>query len=487
MNTTIKIALASDSVQGRSGAINHIYPAPNEVSLTDRLFIVSAGMGDTEHANHFAEIICQTFQQKISRATGLNTQRLGQVFVNDTLRQAEREIQKYLIQYPRLKDVLGVMALAYFNTDGSIALAWVGNCRAYHIRNGKVLYQTEDHLANLMQDNKVVVIPRAINGIEPAWASLSTITNVQPNDILLLCTPSVIEAVGEIQLMQICSPTANAQTIFQAIGDKITTPTDAVNSKSDGLFVIQIEDSVLSGSQSNLQQGNRNLSSYADLLSAEKQDRGIGVKRNLVLQIGVVATVLLILAAISFLIYRHYQNQPERTVNQLLTEAQALAVEGNYEKAIRDLETALAIETTDTELHSTAQFLLQKIRQGMVLTHADSLLEAGELFEAKVNYDNAYSIDTDNQEVRNRVAVVGKMLDEEKRIRLVKADSLLGVKDFANARYQLYGALMFDQNNKRILEKINQCNVKLKEDTISLANALTKASDYIHAQKDTLK
>jgi serine/threonine protein phosphatase PrpC len=169
MNTTIKIALASDSIQGRSGAINHIYPAPNEVSLNDRLFIVSAGMGDTEHANHFAQIICQTFQQKISRATGLNTQRLGQVFVNDTLRQAEREIQKYLIQYPRLKDVLGVMALAYFNTDGSIALAWVGNCRAYHIRNGKVLYQTEDHLANLMQDNKVVVIPRAINGIEPAW------------------------------------------------------------------------------------------------------------------------------------------------------------------------------------------------------------------------------------------------------------------------------------------------------------------------------
>ncbi|QQS30687.1 MAG: hypothetical protein IPM47_07085 [Sphingobacteriales bacterium] len=487
MNTTLNFAMAFDGNSGHSAALSSLFPEPNEMNLNSRLFILSAGTGEPEHARHFSQILCRVFQQNISSATALKTQRLGQVFVNDTLRKAEREIQNYLLQYPRLKNVYGVMALAFINTDGSIALSWVGNCRAYHIRNGKILYQTEDHLANLLQDNKLNIIPRAVNGTEPAWASLSTITNLRTNDIFMLCTPSVVEQIGNQYLEQIFFQNPTADQLFQNITSRINARSASLMFNGNACFMLRIEDSILSSTSANHVQGHRNFSDYADLLVTEQPARGFAGKRNLILQLGILIIVLLIIAAGSFLVYRHVQQQPQRALSNIISEAQALAAEGNYERAIFDLEAAMAIHSADTELTQTAQFLLKKMKQEMMMTHADSLFEAGNWFEAKSSYDMAFNIDTENYELKNRLSVVGKLMEDEKRSRLSNADSLLQAKDYIQARNQLFEALLYDQNNRRIVEKINLCNLKLKQDTLSLSAALQQANIYLSTQKDTLK
>lgn len=486
MNTSLKTVLIYDNAANEKTG-QHTYPTADQLSAQQRLFMVCAGMGDDVHAAQVTDILYQNFAESIAKSEKLLTARLGQIQVNDTLRHAERKIQTYINQFPRLKGVGGVLALAHINNDGSITLAWVGNCRIYHIRNGKIIYQTEDHIINLMQDGDITTQPRAVNGNEPAWASVSTITNIQPNDILLIATPAIITQLGEIAIDQLIVQHLNAENLYRGVLAKLQT-TAPNPAQAQGLFTLQIEDSVLANTRPNLQQGNQSLSSYADILSAEQNAQGMGIKRNLILQIGIVLTALLILAGGSYLLYRYFQNQPERTFNRHLTEAQALAAEGNYEAAINNLENALKIqEVEDPELRSTASYMLQQMQQSVLLLQADSLLNAGAYMQAKANYEKAYNIDTDNTEVRTKVTEVTKMFDLAKRTRLVKADSLLAVKDYTNARNQFYEALLYDQTNKRILEKINLCNVKLKKDTISLSQAVERAGAYLQSLQDTLK
>ncbi|OWY25502.1 hypothetical protein C7N43_20060 [Sphingobacteriales bacterium UPWRP_1] len=483
MNTTIKAVFALDNTQDKSSGQHHIYPPQNEATPANRLFIVSAGIGLEEHTHTMATIANNTFVRLLTGSARLKTERLGQVLINDALRHAEREAQKYLNQYPRLAGVYGVVALSHFNADGSITLAWVGNCRAYHIRQGRILYQTEDHVANMMMQDRVMTVPRGINGTEPAWASVSTITNIQAGDLLLLCTPAVVTATSEEQLAEICTQATDAQALYQSIAAKLQTAAEP----EAALFVVQIENSVLANAKGNLQHANNNLSSYADLFHQSTQSKTMGVGRDAMLKAGIVLTALLVLAASSYLLYRYFSNQPKRMVNNLISEAQALASEGNYVKAITDLEKALSIETSDTEALSTAQYMLQKMRQSIVVTQGDSLFDAGEFFEAKTIYERAYTMDTDNADVQNKVNQIKKLIDDEKKTRLKKADSLYTAKDYASARNALLEALFYDQNNKRILEKINECNARLKEDTLSAANAVKRATSYVRSLKDTLK
>ena len=486
MNTTIKAVYALDNTQDKSSGHHHIYPPQNEATPANRLFIVSAGIGLEEHTHNMATIANNTFVRILTGSTRLKTERLGQVVMNDALRLAEREAQKYLNQYPRLAGVYGVLALSHFNSDGSITLAWVGNCRAYHIRQGRILYQTEDHVANMMMQDKVITVPRGINGTEPAWASVSTITNIQAGDLLLLCTPTVVAATGEEQLAQICTHATDGQALYQSIAAKLQS-TPEFETTNTALFVVQIENSVLTNAKGNLQHADNNLSSYADLFHHSSQSKTMGVGRDAMLKAGIVLTAILVLTASSFLLYRYFSNQPERMVNNLISEAQALAGEGNYTKAISDLEKALPIETSDTEALSTAQYMLQKMRQAIIVTQGDSLFDAGEFFEAKTIYERAYTMDTDNSDVQNKVNQIKKLIDDEKKTRLKKADSLYTVKDYASARNALLEALFYDQTNKRILDKINECNTRLKEDTLSAANAIKQATTYVRSLKDTLK
>ena len=69
-----------------------------------------------------------------------------------------------------------------------------------------------------------------------------------------------------------------------------------------------------------------------------------------------------------------------------------------------------------------------------------------------------------------------KTINTEKKRLLLTADSLLNKRQYEAAKANLYDALYLDPTNTQILSAINLSNIRLKQDTVSLAMAVQFAT-----------
>lgn len=95
--------------------------------------------------------------------------------------------------------------------DDTAYLAWCGDSRIYHFRNGEILYRTRDHsLVQELVDNKVIteeeaahhpqknVITKSLHGkTELEDIQLHVIPHLSKGDFFLLCTDGLLEQCNE--------------------------------------------------------------------------------------------------------------------------------------------------------------------------------------------------------------------------------------------------------------------------------------------------
>ena len=64
--------------------------------------------------------------------------------LNSILLRTELELDKIVAKNPEYKGMATTLTYLHLSPEGAI-IAWAGDSRVYHIRDGKILFKTEDH------------------------------------------------------------------------------------------------------------------------------------------------------------------------------------------------------------------------------------------------------------------------------------------------------------------------------------------------------
>lgn len=499
MLTTIKSPIAFNETGKRSYKENVVFPDTNSQNLQTRLFMVCSGDGGDEKSELGANIIAQHFSEYFAKSKSLNTERLGQVYMNDMLRHTERKLQTYIGQNPKMVDAEGSVALLYFNEDGSVSAAWVGNCRIYQIRNGEIVYHTEDHIvSNWQPKGGPRTKPRSINANDSAWASVTTLTDVLANDYFLICSPGITETIDDRHIRYLFSQTDNTDNTNRAIALKIKDECAKSSQGSYSAVLLQIEKSPFKVKSPLVYlQPTTALKPTTGQIKPPKNPTGtiempresklkmpqLSINPAMLRNLGIAALVLLVIGGI--LLYKMYSSTPDKLFAAHLQKAETQNQAGAYESAISELEAALLLQIPDS-LKNIAQVKLVANKQDLAERDAKKWLDKGNLLKAQLAYNEALSFDTSNVQLKKQIADLRLTIGSEKKKLLTVADSLLKKQQYETAKGFLFDALYLDQSNARIVKAINLCNVKMGQDTLSLEIALKEANNKAETGKRTI-
>lgn len=184
------------------------------------LWIVADGMGGYtggQVASALATTAILAHLQTISVTTSQGTDQLAQV--SETLGQAiataKTVIQDRIAKEPELRSMGTTVVMAWFlpNPVPSMAIAHVGDSRAYRIRDRQLEPITTDHslVQQLVAEGHITpdqahdhpkrnVITRALGLAFPSIPDV-TIHPLQPEDILLLCTDGLTKMLSEEEIL----------------------------------------------------------------------------------------------------------------------------------------------------------------------------------------------------------------------------------------------------------------------------------------------
>jgi PPM family protein phosphatase len=166
------------------------------------LFVVADGMGGAQAGEVASKMAIESFEHGLD-GTGSPEERLGQ-----RVREANRQI------YERSRtesgqEGMGTTLTAAYLDDAELAIAHVGDSRAYLFRDGELTRLTRDHslVDELVQQGKLTeaeaaehpqrsIITRAL-GPEPEVTPDTFTYTVRAGDVLLLCSDGLTSMVSE--------------------------------------------------------------------------------------------------------------------------------------------------------------------------------------------------------------------------------------------------------------------------------------------------
>ncbi|MGP4030305.1 PP2C family protein-serine/threonine phosphatase [Actinomadura sp. 3N407] len=195
----------------------------DSASASDRLLAVADGMGG--HAGgDVASSIAINCLARMDRS--LDT--MPMAALEQALEAAGRELRENVTRTPALAS-MGTTLTAILLDRRRIALAHIGDSRAYLLRSGELHQLTVDHtmVHTLVQDGYITaeqaahhthrsVLTRALDAISAAKPDLS-MHDVQPADRYLLCSDGLSGTVAEDKVQQLLTGCADPATAVQEL------------------------------------------------------------------------------------------------------------------------------------------------------------------------------------------------------------------------------------------------------------------------------
>lgn len=491
MKTTIRTPYTINESRHNNYNTDAIQPTAQDISRSSKLFMVCSGHGGIEKGAIAANLVCNTFFEYVTNIHPISKQRAGQIYMNDALRHAERKMQNYIRDNSEATGMSSTIAMLHINEDDSITIAWVGNSRIYHIRGNKMLYRTEDHLTNIRQHGESKVIPRAISGNEPVWASVATITDIYPGDYFFLCTPGVTQVLDDRNIKYLLSQGDGTEATNQAIIDKIKDLCNENDVRNYSAILLQIESSILAdapmpivppakggtdGKKELLVDVSSNKKKFNFELPSTPSMPKIPVKA-----LGAIAFILLLFLGAFFV--KRTLSSPAYAFNKHVKQSETFIENKSYDKAIAELEKAIAIPIEDKNEVNKAKLKLRQTKELVLVQEADELTETGNLIKAKATFEEALALNAENGNTKTKYEQVTQSLCKEKGWLRTKADSLMQKREYEKAKRLLYDALYLDQLDNHTLKLIHTCNLLLDQDSVSLETVI-KEMDAQHLPKD---
>jgi serine/threonine protein phosphatase PrpC len=172
------------------------------------VFVVADGMGGAQAGEVASRIATETFEQGLPGA-GTPEDRLAEL-----VRDANQRIYDRA-RADRGRAGMGTTLTAAYLTDSQLAIAHVGDSRAYLLRDGKLTRLTQDHslVDELVRQGKLTeaqaaehpqrsIITRAL-GPEPEVEVDTFSYPMQAGDVLLLCSDGLTSMVSEDRVAEV--------------------------------------------------------------------------------------------------------------------------------------------------------------------------------------------------------------------------------------------------------------------------------------------
>lgn len=235
MNITIGKPWAVSEKGGRLNNEDSIFPLPEAINTDQKLFLVCDGVGGAEKGEMASSLACDAFQTFFSTfCEGEPTAE----FVNRTIRYVETRFDDYVALHPEAQGMATTLTMVFLGNAG-ITLAHIGDSRIYYFRQGKILYQTEDHslvnvwvkMGQITPEEALLhprrnVITRAIQGTEhPTEADVVRWDDVKGGDYVFMCSDGVLERLDSEQLASIFQTSENTEEIKNKIMDACSEKT----------------------------------------------------------------------------------------------------------------------------------------------------------------------------------------------------------------------------------------------------------------------
>jgi PPM family protein phosphatase len=188
------------------------------------LFVVADGMGGAQAGEVASAIAVEAFEQGLPDS-GSPEERLA-----DRVREANRRIFERA-QADHERAGMGTTLTAAYLDDAALAIAHVGDSRAYLFRNGSLERLTEDHslVEELVRQEKLTpeqaaehpqrsIITRAL-GPEASVLVDTWTYPVRAGDVLLLCSDGLTTMVSEERVAQILAASSSLAAAADALID----------------------------------------------------------------------------------------------------------------------------------------------------------------------------------------------------------------------------------------------------------------------------
>lgn len=199
---------------GRANNEDCVYPSSECVDSNQRLFLVCDGVGGAARGEVASALACDAMQTFFD--TFLDHTEPSTDFIQRAVHYSETHFDTYLQAHPEAAGMATTLALAYVGKE-RLTLAHIGDSRIYYLRNGRVLYRSEDHsvVNSLVRLGRITPeeahthpqrhqILRAIQGSHRSTeADVIEWDDIQPGDWLFLCSDGVLEQLDESLLSQL--------------------------------------------------------------------------------------------------------------------------------------------------------------------------------------------------------------------------------------------------------------------------------------------
>ncbi|HEY8764607.1 MAG TPA: Stp1/IreP family PP2C-type Ser/Thr phosphatase [Solirubrobacteraceae bacterium] len=186
------------------------------------VFVVADGMGGARAGEVASQIAVEAFEQGLP-STGTPEQRLAEI-----VQEANRRIHDVSrVEHERAG--MGTTLTAAFLDDRQVAIAHVGDSRAYLFRNGALKRLTRDHslVGELVRQGKLTeeqaeehpqrsIITRAL-GPEPTVEVDTWTYPASAGDVLMLCSDGLTSMITEERIAEVLASAAS----LEAAGDEL--------------------------------------------------------------------------------------------------------------------------------------------------------------------------------------------------------------------------------------------------------------------------
>ena len=201
---------------------DYVVPGVGKATPADRLFVVCDGVGGAQRGELASLLAGETI---MAYARNNPAAAVDSSFIRAALLTVEEAFDRAIADESdsHLAGMSTTLTLLSLHEHG-VTIAHIGDSRVYHIREGEILHQTDDHsLVNeLVRSGQISpeeaathprrnVITRAIQGsVNPTSATVYVTQDVAPDDYFFLCTDGVLECISNEDLLETLQhPTLN--------------------------------------------------------------------------------------------------------------------------------------------------------------------------------------------------------------------------------------------------------------------------------------
>ncbi len=255
MKIKIKQPLSLNGIGKRKNQEDSIFPAINKADNNTNLFIVCDGVGGLNKGEIASNLACLEFSKNFQTTKDLKASArplsvISEKQILQAFENTQNAFDKHIAENPETQGMATTLVAVHIHEQG-LNVIHCGDSRFYHIRNDKILWQTDDHTiinelikAGVMteeeaKDSRRNRISRAIQGnnIKKTKADIHFITDIQKDDYLFLCSDGVSDSITDTELCEILSAEETNQEKIQTIN----TLCEANSADNYSAYLIQIE------------------------------------------------------------------------------------------------------------------------------------------------------------------------------------------------------------------------------------------------------